>query len=109
MQEGHDAVVTFKDPQDVEHCFECVLDWGAIRNRMYGTTYGVHDGVKALREISERLRESRAHPPHASEWTKALGPAPPSSLAGLPVVVHIEVSGITRWRRDRTVHTLAVL
>jgi len=55
LRDHHDAVVTFKDPQDKEHCFEYVLDWGATRKRMYATTYGVHDGVKALREISKKM------------------------------------------------------
>jgi hypothetical protein len=55
LRDHHDAVVTFKDPQDKEHCFEYALDWGATRKRMYATTYGVHDGVKALREISKKM------------------------------------------------------
>jgi hypothetical protein len=59
LPERHEAVVTFKDSQGKEHRFEYLLDWGATRSRMYVTTYGVHHGVKALREISDTLSKSR--------------------------------------------------
>jgi hypothetical protein len=55
----HEAVVTFKDSQGEEHRFEYILDWGATRSRMSVTTYGVHHGVEALREISDTLSKSR--------------------------------------------------
>lgn len=59
LPERHEAVVTFKDSRGEEHRFEYILDWGATRSRMYVTTYGVHHGVKALREISKTLSKSR--------------------------------------------------
>lgn len=58
LPELHEAGVTFKDSQGKEHRFEYILDWGATRRRMYVTTYGVHHGVEALREISETLSKS---------------------------------------------------
>ncbi len=55
LPDRHDALVRFKDPQGTEHCFGFVLDWGATRKRMYAQTYGMHDGVEALREIAKKL------------------------------------------------------
>jgi len=59
LPERHQAVVTFQDSRGEEHRFDYTLDWGATRTRMYVTTYGIHHGVKALREVAKTLSKSR--------------------------------------------------
>lgn len=58
LPERHSATVTFRDSRNEEHRFEYDLDWGATRSRMYVTTYGIHHGVKALRDIRKILSKS---------------------------------------------------
>ncbi len=57
LPDAHTAVVSFRDSQGASFTFHYELDWGATRNQAFVKEYRVHDGAKALREISTTLKK----------------------------------------------------
>jgi len=57
LPDHHAAVVSFKDSQGQSFAFHYELDWAATRNLASVKEYRVHDGAKALRDISATLKK----------------------------------------------------
>ena len=55
LPDRHEATVCFEDSQAKPFRYSYILDWGAYRNRMHVTTYGMHHVAEALREIDQKL------------------------------------------------------
>jgi len=64
LPDRHEATVHFEDSRGKPFQYSYTLDWGAYRNRMHITTYGMHHAAEALRKIEEKLgswQESDVH------------------------------------------------
>ncbi len=57
LPDQHTAIVTFEDSQGTRFELSYDLDWGATRNRMSVREYTVHDGAKALRDMSKDVKK----------------------------------------------------
>lgn len=57
LPEKHDARVTYKGLDEKPLATRAILDWGIYRSKIYMVTYGMHDLVRAAREMNKNQKK----------------------------------------------------